>query len=187
MARCPGRRLPRESSLVAADALAYLPHEAVIGRLGHLARAALSSTRPPSRRVYSLLAPPRTYAGHASYYCDGPVPLLRGMLARRLGFVERARGLLELSIRRSDRTRLALCAIASRLELADCLGELAPDDSVTRVRELAREAHGLAAQHGYEAAVQRARSLAMSAGGRDPLSAAWSPTAARDEPRPSEA
>lgn len=146
---------------VAAHRLAELPHDSqYLGTLGHLTHAVLSlGLTDYALALESLLAPLDGFACHASYFCEGSVPLLRGMLLRRLGRLSQAQPLLERGLSASERAGFMLAAAQARLELGGCLLDLGSEGAAKSAAELARQASVVAAQCGFDRTTQRAAQL----------------------------
>ena len=95
---------------VSADALAALPRDRdYVGTLAALARAATAiDAREHMEALDALLAPlGESLALHVSFLCLGPVPLIRGELARALGRPDEAARHFELAARTAARLGLA--------------------------------------------------------------------------------
>jgi DNA-binding winged helix-turn-helix (wHTH) protein/tetratricopeptide (TPR) repeat protein len=137
------RRLPPEDI---AD-LPCSPH--YLGTLGHLARAAVMLRSHAEMAVlYPLLAKyPNHFAGHVSFFAEGPIEQLLGMIAHASGRLPEAVAHLERAIELADGAGLKLCAADARLELARVL--LASGGTRTpRVVALARDAQSMAERAG---------------------------------------
>jgi DNA-binding winged helix-turn-helix (wHTH) protein len=135
-------------SIAAAD-LARLPCDRdYLGTLGALARTAVSlRDQAYSEALYALLAPyPQHFAAHISFFCEGSVSQLLGMLAAALGRRKAAIAHLEQGVAICDAAGLPVCAAEARLELAACL--IDDDSSATRRETLEREARSATARFG---------------------------------------
>jgi eukaryotic-like serine/threonine-protein kinase len=102
--------------------LALLPCDRdYLGTLGHIARAAvLLGATDYAKVVYNLLARfPDAYAAHVSFFCEGSVQQLLGMLAQTLGRRQEARMHLEAGIQMNERAGLVLRTAEARTQLAE--------------------------------------------------------------------
>jgi hypothetical protein len=94
-----------------------------------------------------LLAPyPQHFAAHISFFCEGSVSQLLGMLAAALGRRSTAIVHLEQGVAICDAAGLPVCAAEARLELAACL--IDDDSSALRRETLEREARSATARFG---------------------------------------
>lgn len=123
------------------------PH--YLGTLGHLARAAvILKARAFMDVLHPLLARfPNAFAGHVSFWAEGPIPQLLGMMALASGRLPEAIAHLERGIELADLASLKLCAAECRLELARALLESGGTRS-PRVVTLARDAQSMAERAG---------------------------------------
>jgi hypothetical protein len=147
---------------VAPHRLAELPHDSqYLGTLGHLTHAVLMlGATDYAAELERLLAPfDGRFSGHASYFCEGSVQLLRGMLARRAGRHAQAQQLLERGLSTSERAGFVLSALRARLELGACLLDLACDGAAKSAADLARQVSAIATECGLERTAKRATQL----------------------------
>jgi tetratricopeptide (TPR) repeat protein len=148
----------------AAD-LARLPCDTdYLGTLGHVTRAALRlGAREYYETLYSLLSRyPEHYSGGVSFFCEGAVAQLCGMLAQELGQRAKAITHFELAIRMNDRAGLEPRAAETRLQLSRCLLEHAKRGGKEHALTLAGDARVRATRLGitrlsHEASALRAR------------------------------
>jgi hypothetical protein len=106
---------------VPPERLAALPCDRdYLGTLGALTRAALTlDARDYLSALEPLLAPySEKFATNIAFYCEGPLMLLQGMIAARMGRQNEARERLSAACELSDRAGLGACAAEARLELA---------------------------------------------------------------------
>jgi DNA-binding winged helix-turn-helix (wHTH) protein len=106
-----------------AERLARLPCDReFLGTFGALARAALClGAEAHCRAIYECLSPyPEHFAANLSFYCEGSVSLLLGLLARSFGDLASARDHFEVAAVLSERAGLAPSAAAARLERNRC-------------------------------------------------------------------
>jgi hypothetical protein len=104
-----------------ASELAKLPCDRdYLGTLGHLARAALLlGARDYAQALYPLLAPyPEHFATHVSFWAEGSVSQLLGMLAAELGQGSQAIAHLQAGIAQNERAGLVRAADQARAQLA---------------------------------------------------------------------
>jgi DNA-binding winged helix-turn-helix (wHTH) protein len=113
-----------------------------LGTLGHLARAATRLREHDYAEViYDLLAPYEAYyAAQQSFYCEGSVPQVRGILAWALGRHDEAAVLLARGIAMNDQVGLKPMAAEARLELAQCLWDRGHREDRARTHQLVHEA-----------------------------------------------
>jgi eukaryotic-like serine/threonine-protein kinase len=131
-----------------------------LGTLGHLARAAvLLEARDTAATMYEVLLPwSESFAGHISYFSEGPVSQLLGMLAVLLGQQASAKQHFERALVLAQRAELGLRAAEIRLQLARCLlAEGAPQSS--RAHTLVSKAYAKAEQLGARGLTREAASL----------------------------
>jgi tetratricopeptide (TPR) repeat protein len=131
-------------SAVSAAALAKLPCDRdYLGTLGALARSALAlGALDYAAALYELLAPyPRLFAAHSSFFCEGSVSQLLGLLAQALSRHTDARAHLEAGIEISVRAGFVLCAVQARFELARFLLKRGDAADRPRARALERDAN----------------------------------------------
>jgi DNA-binding winged helix-turn-helix (wHTH) protein len=136
---------------VAAADLARLPCDRDwLGTLGALARAALAlQDHAYMDALYALLSPyPEHFAAHISFFCEGSVSQLLGMLAVALDRRAAAVVHFEAAIACSDAAGLTLCAAEARLELAGCLSDDVSTNGLRRRETLEREARSVSARFG---------------------------------------
>jgi hypothetical protein len=110
-------------ALVPAEQLVRLPCDReYLGTLGALTRVALTlGAEDYARVLYDLLTPyPEYFAVNLSFFCEGSVSQLLGMLARSFGEVERARQHFEAAIAASEKAGLKASAADAQLELDRC-------------------------------------------------------------------
>jgi eukaryotic-like serine/threonine-protein kinase len=134
---------------VAAADLAALPCDRdYLGTLGALTRAALAlRDQAYMEALYALLSPyPQLFAAHISFFCEGSVSQLLGMLAAALGQPSAAIVHFEAAIANSDAAGLAHCAAEARLELAACFRDDLSTDGMRRRETLEREARSASAR-----------------------------------------
>lgn len=128
---------------VSVAGLAKLPCDRdYLGTLGALARSALAlGALEHAAALYELLAPyPRHFAAHSSFFCEGSVSQLLGLLAQALGRPTDAREHLEAGIEISVHAGLALCTVQARFELARFLRSRGCAAERARARALERDA-----------------------------------------------
>jgi hypothetical protein len=115
-----------------------------LGTLGHLTRACLTlGALDYAEVLYRSLEPySDAFAAHISFFCEGPVGQLLGMLSSALGKPARALVHLEVAISQCDNARLGLRGAEARLQYANLLAQ----QSTQRRRALAiaREAQASA-------------------------------------------
>lgn len=108
-------------ALVPARRLSQLPcSREYLGTIGALARAALElDAADYLSEAYTLLSVfPDYFAVNVSFYCEGPVPLLLGLIAERLGKAQDARTHLELAVIHGSRAGMPAHAAEARRALA---------------------------------------------------------------------
>jgi hypothetical protein len=106
---------------VPAGQLARLPCDRdYLGTLGALAKSALAlDARAYFAPLYDLLAPyPEHFSSHVSFFCEGSVSQLLGMLARARGRRSDAEAHFTTAIEHSQHAGLATWAESARRELA---------------------------------------------------------------------
>jgi DNA-binding winged helix-turn-helix (wHTH) protein len=106
-------------TLVPAQRLSHLPCDReYLGTLGALSRAALSlNAEEYTRTLYGLLSPyPDHFAVNLSFYCEGSVSHLLGLLARSFGDRERAARHFEKAVLASERAGLLPSASEAQME-----------------------------------------------------------------------
>jgi hypothetical protein len=133
-----------------AEDLADLPCSPhYLGTLGHLARAAVMlRSHAEMDALYPLLARyPNHFAGHVSFFAEGPIEQLLGMIAHASGRLPEAVTHLERAIELADGAGLKLCAADARLELARVVLAIGGTRS-PRVVALARDAQSMAERAG---------------------------------------
>jgi DNA-binding winged helix-turn-helix (wHTH) protein len=150
---------------VAPAALAKLPCDRdILGTLGHLARAALAlDAGAYITALYPLLARySEGFAAGVSFYCEGSVAQLLGMLATGRGSSQSVIAHYEAGIAANENAGFALRAIEARMQLARFLASDRAQAAQRRSLALAREAGAVASrfelmaqQHEAEALVQR--------------------------------
>ncbi len=138
-----------------------------LGTLGHLARVALLLRETEyAKTLYDMLGPHGEYfAVSASFWCEGAVAQLLGMLARDAGEPDAVIPHLRAGLRHSERAGLTLRALETRLLLADCLSSKSTRDAQTEAQSLAQEAHGAATRLGHTAWIGEADALLARIGG----------------------
>lgn len=135
---------------VTPEQLAQLPRDSqYLGTLGHLARAVYGvGARAYAATLIELLAPHREQlAAHVSFWCDGSIAQLLGMLASLLGRQREALSWLAEAIAHAERAELPLAAADARLMLAEHL--VHDRRKRARARSLAREAYATADRLGF--------------------------------------
>jgi eukaryotic-like serine/threonine-protein kinase len=131
-----------------------------LGTLGHLARAAvLLESRETAATMYEVLLPwAESFAGHLSFFSEGPVSQLLGMLSVLLGQPAQAKQHFERALVLAQRAELGLRAAEIRLQLARCLlQEGAPQSA--RAHTLVSKAYAKAEQLGARGLTREAASL----------------------------
>jgi DNA-binding winged helix-turn-helix (wHTH) protein/tetratricopeptide (TPR) repeat protein len=131
-----------------------------LGTLGHIARAAvLLEARDVAATMYEVLLPwAESFAGHVSYFSEGPVSQLLGMLAVLLGQPAQAKLHFERALVLAQRAELGLRAAEIRLQLARCLLQEGAPQS-TRAHTLVSKAYAKAEQLGARGLTRDAASL----------------------------
>jgi tetratricopeptide (TPR) repeat protein len=135
-----------------------------LGTLGHLARAAvLLEARDAAASLYDALTPwADAFTGHVSYFSEGPVAQLLGMLAVLLGQPVQARQHFERALPLAQRAELGLRAAEIRLQLARCLLQepsTQPPPQASRAHTLVSKAYAKAEQLGARGLTREAASL----------------------------
>jgi len=99
-----------------------------LGTLGHLVRASLLLRADEYYTVlYDLLSPyAHAFAAHVSFYSEGPVSQLLGMLATALGRSGAALRHFEVAIEQCERAQLTMREAEVRLQFAECARSHAP-------------------------------------------------------------
>jgi hypothetical protein len=131
-----------------------------LGTLGHLARAAVLLDAPDiAATIYEVLLPSaECFAGHVSFFSEGPVSQLLGMLAVVLGQPVQAKFHFERALVMAQGAELRLRAAEIRLQLARCL--LQPDAAQpSRAHNLVSKAYATAEQLGAYELVRAAASM----------------------------
>jgi DNA-binding winged helix-turn-helix (wHTH) protein len=118
-----GRHEQARASLysVPAERLSRLPCDRdYLGTLGALARSALAlDAREYFAPLYELLAPyPERFSSHVSFFCEGSVSELLGILARASGRSSEGAAHFNAAIEHSQRAGLPICTESARRELA---------------------------------------------------------------------
>jgi len=128
---------------VSPSALTRLPCDThYLGTLGHVARSALLlGALEHAEAAYGLLGVyPDHYCGAGSFFSEGSVQQLLGMLAQALGRPDQARTHLRAAVAANDRAGLVLRAIEARLLLSRALVQQDREAAL----ELARQARASA-------------------------------------------
>jgi hypothetical protein len=152
-------------------ALERLPCDAYyLGTLGHLAHATVRLRELAYvEMIHALLAPYEAYfAVQLSFYCEGAVPQLRGMLARALGRHDEAVRSLERGVEMSEHAGFLPSAAEARFELAHCLHERARAGDRDRARQLSEEVEGQAIRLAMHRLARKASALRQLLGGATP-------------------
>jgi hypothetical protein len=108
-------------SLVPADQLAALPHDRdYLGTLGALAHGCIElGALDYVAKLYTLLEPyENLFAAHITFYCEGSVAQLRGLLAHSLGQQAHAVKHLSAGLARCEQAGFRNCAEQARRELS---------------------------------------------------------------------
>jgi hypothetical protein len=148
--------------VASAEDLARLPCDThFLGTLGHIAMAAIKThDLDYVEMAYKLLSPyPERYAGHISFYVEGSVAHVLGLLAQALGRPLVAAGHLEAGIALDERAGLAPRAAEARLALARCLLERGTGDARERAHALEREVAASARRLGLRQLAREAGAL----------------------------
>ncbi|MET0343724.1 MAG: AAA family ATPase [Polyangiales bacterium] len=136
---------------VPAHKLAELPHDSqYLGTLGHLTRAVVALSAVEYVDILDRLLAPHDalFSVHASYFCEGAVPQLRGMLARMRGRIPEATALLRRGLVMSEQAGFVLCAYDACVELSECLLDLDRARNLDTAQQLASQASQLSARYG---------------------------------------
>jgi DNA-binding winged helix-turn-helix (wHTH) protein len=131
--------------------LAQLPHDRdYLGTLGHLARAAVAlGAVDYADALYRMLSRHSgRFAAHISFYSEGSVDQLLGMLALTLGRPTAAMTHLQTAIQHSDAAGQGLRATEARLQLARSWLAHGDASQKRRAVALARQAHASASRMG---------------------------------------
>lgn len=118
-----------------------------LGTLGHLARASvLLGARDYCEVLYRLLSPySQAFAGHVSFFNEGAVSQLLGMLADELGQPAVALACYESALERNERAGLGLRTAEARLQLAAAAVQ-APKRALGLVRSARADAERMGAR-----------------------------------------
>ncbi|MET0341306.1 MAG: AAA family ATPase [Polyangiales bacterium] len=160
---------------VAPAQLAELPLDSqYVGTLGLLARTVLLlKAHDYAMPLIRLLTPLEGYfASHASYFCEGSLAQLRGMLARMLGREREAHDSLQQGLRLCERAGFVPCAVEARIELALSVLALGGSGARRSARLLVGTARALAQQHHLPRLEARAAQLASELTGPSSASSA---------------
>ena len=133
----------------------------LLGTLAHLARACvqLGALDYVPALESRLAAYPDHFGVHFSFFCEGSVLQLLGILAAACGCHADAIPLLEAGIGQSDRAGFAPAAVEARLRLAQSLTQQGSTTHRHRARALAKAAEEQALQFGMRALAREAQLL----------------------------
>jgi tetratricopeptide (TPR) repeat protein len=156
-----GLRQEAESALMALPdpaEIARLPCDNdLLGTLGHLAHAvAWLGERRYAAAVYDRLAPyARSFSVQISFYCEGAVPQVLGVLARALGRESEAIAHFDQALVMNMWAGLAPQVVETRIQLASCLIVRDQAGDAARARQLRLEVEESPLRHGRQRIAQR--------------------------------
>ena len=140
-------------SAVPIDALVKLPCDSYyLGTLGHIARASiLTQNLDYAEVVYTMLEPyTEWFSGQLSFFSEGSVSQLLGMIAHALRRYELATQHFEEGIYKNDQSGFVLRALEARLQLGLCLLKQDSTNNMNRAIALGLEVQSKAASLGMK-------------------------------------